>query len=280
MKKCIEILKTEINIGLREPLRLLQITDSHIVFDEPGRDTGRNEVFSADYDKCWDDYFNQALSYAKDNNLTVIHTGDIVDFISEGSLSYIKEKLEGVDYIFASGNHDFIHSWGKDEETDEYKKKSMKKIAPYIKNNMCFYSRVINGVNIVAMDDSYFKITEGQLDMLKAEVAKGLPVILCMHIPLYTPSFAVPSMEKWEKCTHLLAPPEEILEEYSEKCRHQQKADATTVEAAEYIKNEPLIKAVIAGHIHLNFEDSISETCVQISTLGSCRGYAREITFR
>ena len=73
MKKCIEILKTEINIGLREPLRLLQITDSHIVFDEPGRDTGRNEVFSADYDKCWDDYFNQALSYAKDNNLTVIH---------------------------------------------------------------------------------------------------------------------------------------------------------------------------------------------------------------
>lgn len=280
MKKNIEILKSEINIGIREPFRVLQITDSHVVYDHPGKPTDRNEVFSVDYDRCWDDYLTQALRYAKENNLTIIHTGDIIDFISEDSLSYIKEKLEDVDYILAPGNHDYIHCWGEAEETDEYKEKTSKLIAPYISNNLHFYSRVINGVNFVVIDDSYYKITKAQLDMLKAEVAAGLPVVVCMHIPLYSPSFAVLSMEKWVNCTHLLAPEEEMLKKYSEKRMKQQKADAITLEAAEYIKKEPLIKAVIAGHIHLNFEDMISDTCKQISTDGSYCGYVREIYIR
>ena len=160
MKKNIEILKSEINIGIREPFRVLQITDSHVVYDHPGKPTDRNEVFSVDYDRCWDDYLTQALRYAKENNLIIIHTGDIIDFISEDSLSYIKEKLEDVDYILAPGNHDYIHCWGEAEETDEYKEKTSKLIAPYISNNLHFYSRVINGVNFVVIDDSYYKITK------------------------------------------------------------------------------------------------------------------------
>ena len=43
----------------------------------------------------------------------------------------------------------------------------------------------IGGVNIVVMDDSYYQISEGQIDMIKAEVAKGYPIILCMHIPFF-----------------------------------------------------------------------------------------------
>lgn len=277
MKKELKIIKTTINIGIDKPIKLLHITDTHITRDDL---TGwnRREVFDLDYDGCSEDYFFQAIEYAEKNNMTVLHTGDIIDFFSEGNFDFIDKYFKNVDYMYAAGNHDFCHFLGKAKEDYDYKWEKIKEIAPYIKNNLYFDSKVIDGVNIVTMDDSYYFITEGQIELLKAEVAKGYPIILAMHVPLFSPCHAKAIMEEGNPCAYLVAAPSELLLKYPEDRRVQQTPDNATLKAVEYIKSEPLIKAVVTGHTHLNFEEKLSKNLWQYTTHGSFAGYVREIT--
>ena len=52
----------------------------------------------------------------------------------------------------------------------------------------------------------------------------------------------------------------------------------STWEAVEYIKNEPLIKLVLAGHRHRDIVDTINENKYQMLTHANCQGFVREIT--
>ena len=80
MKKPITVLKTTLNIGIQEPVKLLHITDTHIALDDEGNDSGRYKCFDRDYENCSIDYYFQAVEYAKQNNLTILHTGDFFRF--------------------------------------------------------------------------------------------------------------------------------------------------------------------------------------------------------
>lgn len=268
------ILKSTITVGLQQPIRLLQITDTHITRDDPG--LNRKAAFDVNYDGCAEAYFFQALDYAKKQGLTILHTGDLIDFFSPGNFAFIDSYFSDVNYIYAAGNHDFCHFLGRAKEDYAYKWEKINEIAPHIKNNLYFYSRVIGGVNVVTLDNSYYLITQGQIELLKAEVAKGLPILLAMHVPIYT--------EELHRCSpagepdYCMAAPQAILDGYTEDRRLQQTPDDATLTAVEYIKNEPLIKAVIAGHRHCNCDSELRAGLPQLVTHGSFAGYAREIT--
>ncbi len=65
---------------------------------------------------------------------------------------------------------------------------------------------------------------------------------------------------------------------YSEFRAVQQRPDAPTLRMIEYIKNEPLIKAILTGHLHFSFESMLTPTLPQFVTGGGYEGVAREIT--
>ncbi|MBQ8496161.1 MAG: metallophosphoesterase [Clostridia bacterium] len=276
MKKELQIIKNTIHIGIEKSIRFLHITDTHITRDDPfnGR---RVKTFDVDYEGCAEDYYFQAIDYAKRNNLPILHTGDLIDFFSKGNFDFIDQHFEGLDYMYAAGNHDFCHFLGKAKEDYAYKWEKIKEIAPHIKNNLYFDSRIIGGVNFVTLDNSYYLIGDGQTEMLKAEVAKGHPIILAMHVPLYTKGLAETVMQE-HPCAYVVAAPEELLSTYPDDRRAQQMPDSATLRAVEYIKNEPLIKALIVGHTHLNFEEMLTEDKCQYATHGSFAGYVREFT--
>ena len=130
----------------------------------------------------------------------------------------------------------------------------------------------------MTLDNSYYLISEGQIKMLRAEAAKGYPIVLCVHTPFYTPAFAEDRMAAEKDCTYLMAPPEELLLRYTPERRAQQAPDEATHKAVEYILQEPLIKAVFAGHMHYDFEEPLANGVMQITTDGSYRGTVREVT--
>lgn len=276
MKKELTIIKTTIEIGVEKPFRFLHITDTHITRGDPfgGR---RKKTFDVDYEGCAEDYYFQAVAYAERNHLPILNTGDIIDFFSEENFAFIDAHMNNTDYMYAAGNHDFCHFLGKAKEDYAYKWEKIKEIAPHIRTNLYFDSRVIGGVNFVTMDDSYYLISDGQTEMLKAEAAKGLPIILAMHVPLYTQALAETVMAE-QPCAYVVGAPETLLQTYPEDRRLQQTPDAATLRAVEYIKNEPLIKAVIVGHTHLNLEDRLTEDKMQYATHGSFAGFVREFT--
>lgn len=287
----LNIIKTTIDIGLENPVRFLHLTDTHIVRDNE-KENGRAAVFGVT-DEQIERYFFQALDYAKDNDIPIVHTGDLVDYITSANLVFLNEHLADADYILAPGSHDFCHlipgakeyfDWKSAgfSENSVYKAEQIKNIAPYIKNSMYFSSKIIGGVNVVAIDNSYLEITKGQLDALKAEVAKGLPVVVAMHIPIHTKA-----MQELG-----LMPRENLCSAYEEQKEHALKSNRpdlaenirtfsdSTWETIEYIKSEPLIKVVLAGHRHCNVEDAFADNKYQIVTHAGCQGFAREITLK
>ena len=278
MRKEIKILQTTVNIGVEKPFKLLHVTDSHIALDDEGNDCGRQKIFDKDYEGCSQDYFIQAADYCKKQDMVMLNTGDFFDFLSEANFAFADEYLNKIDYIYAAGNHDFCHCVGKAKEDYEYKWNQIKRSAPYIKSNLYFDSRVINGVNIVTLDNSYYLMTDGQIEALRAEAAKGYPILLAMHNPLYNEKQATDMMQKGGNILYCVGAPEEILKTYPADRRAQQTPDDATLRAIKYIKEEPLIKAIVVGHLHRNFEETLENGVPQITTAGSYSGYVRELT--
>ena len=261
-----KLLKSTVKIGLEKPVRFLHLSDTHLPADD--------EKNAALFDRAKAE-LAQALEHAEKNGLYVLHTGDIMTYWNERNLETIDRIFGGRDYIFAVGNHDFCHEGGYFDDPGNAAR-NLKRVAPHFPHNLIFYAKVMGGVNVVALSNGFFRISEGQLEMLKAEVAKGYPVILCMHVPIFTEEHAAARMARGN-CAHLLCPTEDYLSRYPEKFQFQ-RADETTVRAMEYIKSEPAIRAVIAGHTHMNCEEVLDGGTVQIVTAGPLEGgYAREI---
>ena len=47
----------------------------------------------------------EAVKYAKAHGLTIVHTGDLIDFVSEANLDAAKKFTAENDVFFAAGNH-------------------------------------------------------------------------------------------------------------------------------------------------------------------------------
>ena len=129
----------------------------------------------------------------------------------------------------------------------------------------------------MTLDNSYYRIEEAQVDMLRAEAAKGIPIVLCMHVPLYADAIAEREM-KINPCCYVVAAPKALTDTYPEDRRLQQAPDAATLKAVEYIKSEPAIKLLVTGHNHHNYDVVLESGLRQITTDGSYNGVVREIT--
>ena len=274
--------QTTVHIGIPSPIKLLHITDTHIcrAYESEGEDKVRlalarsKNAFGEESEI--ERLLEEALAHAKSNGEKVVFTGDIYDFLSQANFDYLDEKLRDLDYIYAAGNHDFCTAPGADKEDYPFKKQQWKLVAPHIKDNLQFASHLIGGVNLITIDDSYYQFTEGQLDMLRAEADKGYPMVLFMHTPLYTPLHAAEKL-KLEPCASLVDAPDDVLAVYPADRADYQKADEATHRVVEYIKSEPLIKALFAGHTHRNFEEPLDNGIMQYTTGGTFFGQVREI---
>lgn len=124
------------------------------------------------------------MKYGKENCDVIVHTGDLIDFISKPCVEFAREFLENEKLLFIAGNHEYAKYDGKTEDMI-YRMNSLQDMNGGLGVNIFFNSRIVGGVNFVGVDDAYHQAEESQLLRLKKEVAKGYPVILFMHAPLY-----------------------------------------------------------------------------------------------
>ena len=115
---------------------------------------------------------------------------------------------------------------------------------------------------------------------IKAEFAKGLPVVLMCHIPpVYTEKFldnAVRSrrqilLGQGESEAHIakLPPPKPA----------QLRFDETTKDFYAWLRSRNQLKAILCGHTHVEQRDRFSDSAEMIVAGGNYEGYAYEINF-
>ena len=263
----IRTITCKIEIGLVEPVRVLHLSDTHLTRADM-RDGERKVALSekrSQYYRAAEEVLKTAAELSKAEQIPILHTGDISDFVSEANLEIARDFVRETDCFLAAGNHEFSLYVGEAIEDEAYRNQSLAKVQAVYKNNIRMSSRVIGGVNFVALDNGYYQFDEAQLAFLKNEVKKGLPIVLMFHTPLYEPVLC-DIMRKKRPCAYLVAVPDEIGDTYTDDRMRLQLANAVTKETVEYIKNEKSIRAILAGHLHLDYEGVFGDRIPQITT--------------
>ena len=276
------LIKSTLEIGLDKPVKLLHVTDTHIALAD-ARDNERKRALAARRTHMANAqaYLAEHIAYAKANCDLLVHTGDLIDFVSVPNVEAAREVLKDADIFFIAGNHEYSQYMGEAWEDNAYRMNSYMEIMRMggFGVPMLFNSRIVGGVNIVGIDNSYYLFEDWHIDRLKKEVEKGYPVILAFHDPLFEQSLYDRHMElDPECCTYLVGCDEAHLLPYSEFRAVQQRPDAPTMRMIAYIKSEPMIKAILTGHLHFSFESNLTDTLPQYVTGGAYDGTARELT--
>lgn len=203
---------------------------------------------------------------AEEENALPVITGDIMDCFSHGSCEKIKKFTEETDCLYTAGNHDFRVFGGMEFDVPSSREKNLSAVNSLFKNDIRFFAKVINGVNIVGIDNAYYRFEEFQLEGLKEEIAKGLPIVLAMHVPLYTQECYDLMITEKRKYASLVCVPEDKMQIYPPERYEQQKEDKITRQMYDFILNQSLVKLVICGHVHKNFEAVLPSGVPQLIT--------------
>ena len=261
------ILNTKIQIGLEKPVRVLHASDTHLTRADM-RD-GERKVQLAEQRihvfRQAEEVFEKLGELSKERNQPIMHTGDLLDFVSLANLEAAKEFSDEHDLFMATGNHEFSLYVGEAKEDAAYRNQSLDKVQACFKNNIRMSARVIDGVKFVALDDGYYTFEPEQLEFLKQEAQEGLPIVLMFHTPLYDRALYDKEMSH-SPCGYLVGVPEELMRCYTPDRYEQQLPDTITLEVMEYIANEPLVKAILTGHLHYNYEGTFAGRIPQIIT--------------
>jgi len=271
----LNIIRTHLHLGAAEPFTILHASDTHLTRADE-RDDARKLALAGrrtnNFPKA-EQHLQELTALAQQRGLTVVHTGDLIDFVSAANIDAARGFADQVDCFMAAGNHEFSLYVGEAKEDAAYRNISLDRVNAVFKNNIRFASRIIGGVNFVALDNSYYLVEQWQLERLREEAERGYPIVLALHTPLYSQDMYRQRAEQGKvNPAYLMSVPEELMRAYTPDRYEQQLQDAVTAEAYRFITESGAVKAILTGHLHCDFEADITPTLRQYVTgIGTVR---------
>jgi hypothetical protein len=133
-------------------------------------------------------------------------------------------------------------------------------------------------VDIREWDPAHEKMSKG-VTLFEKEAEKGLPIVLVCHIPPYSPRLFDVAMRVWRKGAYLCGVPDEKMGRYAPGELKQQRTDALTRDFLARLRSEPLLRAVLCGHIHKTSFDRFSPTAYTCVAGPNYMGEAQLVSF-
>lgn len=258
-----KVLTSEINAGATEEFIVLHASDTHLTLCDDSdtkeiKDKAKNRYKR--FKKLQEQKLDYVAALAKENDYLVVHTGDIMDFTTDANIARTKAFIEETNCLYVPGNHEM------ENITDYYREK----LAAATPRDLSFFAEEIKGVMFVGIDNTDHKMTEEQLSKLKEVVDTGKPIILLVHVPLFTKDLYDVSILD-DGSAYLMAVPEELMTNYPAMRYEMQKADEVTYRAYDYIATQTNIKGILCGHLHLDFETTVGGIPQYVVGLDSVR---------
>lgn len=271
-----------IAIGLEKPFSILHISDTHLCASGPEESENkrkfavhRNAVFGSRQEESLRD----SLEWAAKNVDAVLHTGDLIDFQTQANYALVKKYFGATPNLFGCmGNHEFQRRLEGEpiRNTTEYNALSAAELRRVYPFDLELQSTVLNGVNFVAIEQVYGFVTESQVARFREEVKKGLPIILCMHAPLMTEHIWRASCKFWSGCDKKFRSGTVRAAAGDYK---RQLEDKTTAAFLTDLRKEPLLKGVLAGHLHIAVQDRFSPTAMEYVVGPNFLFHGQEVIF-
>lgn len=288
-----DLRRITIPVGATQPFRALHIADTHITHAdsrEDARKTALAESRGRHFNKA-DYYLQAALQYVERENIMLLHTGDFYDFVSQANLEAAAASLPASRCFVCAGNHEYSQYVGEAREDEAYKDKSRLAVQNAMPNDLRMASRVVNGVNFIALDDVYYNFTDDQLRWMKKQVRRRLPIVLLLHVPIYTPEHCQTVLKENNGLAgYMTGAPLDITSTYytdpslpaGQEWRNrsvQQRADEPTLRFIKWLRKQRLLKAILCGHCHEFFQERFSPSAIQYTVGSGYSGAAYEIEF-
>ena len=271
-----------VSAGATAPFSILHISDTHLTEaypDEPDADgklkskERRTRTFGGRQEEALRD----SLAWAKENVDYVLHTGDLIDWQSQANFDLVKKYYGGA--MFGSmGNHEFYTYLPGEKMTGQepFKERSWPLLKAAYPVDPRFSAQTVNGVNFICIDDVFGTVQPDQVERFHAEARKGLPIVLCMHVPFHTDGIWRCDCKYWggvnRKYRNAAIP--DPAGDYK-----RQKEDPVTRDFIAYLKGEKLLKAILAGHLHITVQDRFSPTAMQYVVGGNYGFVGQEVLF-
>ena len=264
-----------IDAGAEKTFSILHISDTHLTaaYQTESEWTRKYmERRSKTFGGRQEEALMDSLAWAKQHVDYVIHTGDMIDAQSEANFDLVRKYFGegGTTMLGCLGNHEFYHGQDKKEENEAGKDVTRAKVAAAYPFDNSLQSTVVHGVNFVTLDNVYNTVTAAQATRFEAEVKKGLPIILCMHCPIDTPRIRRAASKYWKR-DDLKSVPD--VSGWKEPRR-----EPVTRDFVAYLKAQPLLKGILAGHYHIDVQDRFSPTAVEFLVGGNFLFHGEEIT--
>lgn len=270
-----------IPLGLKSPFSVLHISDTHLTAAYPTESEKKRKISAIrtrTFGGRQEEALRDSLAWAKENVDYVIHTGDVIDFQSQANFDLVKKYFRG-NVTGALGNHEFSpEMWlserkeTKDEAFKDHSRALLESVYPF---DISFQATVVNGVNFVTLDDVYEDVTSVQVDRFKAEVAKGLPIVLCMHVPIASRTINMISNKYWMGGKYGL----KGMKFRSVLQKDPAHGNPVTRGFVDYLKSEPLLKAILCGHNHYTYQEEFSPTARQYIVGSNFMFHGQEVLF-
>ena len=280
--------KFTLNVGAEKSFCAYHMSDNHICLADGRDDERKNELaksrensFCGSREKSTAQTAEELFSVIKKENALLIHTGDLIDFVSHKNLEFAKELFSGTDCIACAGNHEFSLYVGEAWEDEAYKALSADAVKANYPDGILFSVREINGVQFITLDNSYYYILPEIFKKTEAALACGKPSVIVVHTPFYSADTHKKIMQgkNEDEPPYLCGCPEALLQALSEHRYKQQRADETTLRFIELINTAPNLKAVIAGHLHEPLNSRLDSGIPQIAACGAFRDVMNYIEF-
>jgi len=269
-----------VRAGATKPFAVLHISDTHLTaayaYEGPDKlrvAASRSKTFGGMQEMALAD----SLKWARGNCDFVLHTGDPIDWQSKANFDLVR-KYFGPQMFGAMGNHEFYTYMPDEKITSEetFKARSWTMLSDTFPIDPRFASKIVNGVNFICLDDAFGTVMPEQVARFRAEAKRGLPIVLAMHVPFFSEDIWTADVQFW--CcretrfgTQPIPPPRWDY--------RRQLDDPTTRDFIAYLREEPLLKAIFAGHVHFTMQDWFSPTAMQYVVGGNFLFHAQEILF-
>lgn len=242
--------------GISRDYHLLFLTDTHITIpsdsdseQEHAYCTERLDHFTADSGYVASELFTAWIDYANEQKPdALLLGGDIIDCPTAGNMQFLDTSLHALNipYIYTPGNHDWTFPW--DYMTESGKTQYLAQLSPYMEQNTAIHSLEFDDFIIAAIDNSSNQIDSNALTEYKNLLAQGKPIIVMLHVPLYTEELLAKTSKVWNSSVVLSGGihggiyPNDVSTEF---------ISLTTAE------NSPVV-AILAGHVHLADQSAFS----------------------
>ena len=247
------------------------LADSHVIVENGSEDeqtaayaAERKPGFAHESGYTSDLIFSQFIDMAnEDKPDLVLFGGDIIDFPSDANVAFLKSELERLEvpYMMTYGNHDWTFPW--EYMTEEGKAK----YRPMLEEMMAGNCLELTDLVVVSIDNSSNQAEAESLSVLEQAYTLGKPVVLLQHVPFSTEELIAKAKENWANPVtlgmqvHGGIAPNDVSKKVWDMAHEE----------------NSLIKAVLAGHVHFDYEEALSESTVEVITEAAFKGKATKI---